>query len=207
MSYYSEIVLLKKNNTGNTFFTFDNFTQVDISDENVVWTEVSDINIKIIDNVQKCCINKSSKSCVTDFNNLYKEKIIKNIATLSTGQKTYTTEDYDISLFANGYITEENQLLSAIISTRVIYLENIYTSMAKVLIPGISDDTELNLNLNGIIIGKIIFLKNNVSGTINIFSRIQVSPGDVLSVTSTDKFDSSCENFTITIVGKSEKVE
>lgn len=77
------------------------------------------------------------------------EKLISRsmITNVPLDAKHYSCEQYDISIFCKGFITEAGNIIGGAVVTRPVIIKQTTGSIARVIMPG-TGSTTLNINVN-----------------------------------------------------------
>lgn len=197
--YIDEISTIPGQFNGISFLSNEVFTDDDFQSYNfLIWSPILSIPIKYRSKNKVCCMSNKKNKCIIDYKSIYKPMIEK----ASSKTTEYTTEDYDISIFCKGYITDPDNIIGGVVLTRNIVIENGITSAARIMVYG-QNETVLNINVNNVNVGTILYGAGSLFGVINIPHKIELTDGDVLTIVSTSIFDSIAEDYTITLSGKS----
>ena len=119
--------------------------------------------------------------------------------------KHYSWEQYDISIFCKGFITETDNVIGGAVITRPVTIKQTTGSIARVLVPG-TRATTLNINVNSVTFGTIHYPGGTASGVVTITNKIELNDGDIINIVSTDTFDSATQDYVITLSGIAQNV-
>jgi hypothetical protein len=199
MSYLDEIIAIGKDFRNETIVTNNDSTSL-----RAIWTYIGNTSVKFKRDVTPCCFSSSSRNkCTIDLKN----RLIGYMNPQSeNNDKVYSWQQYDISIFCKGSILDPDNVIGGAVITRPVTLKNTSGSIAKVLVVGPSE-TILNININSVTRGTIVFSPGASSGLISINGVIQLNDGDTISIVSTNTFDGTTEDYMITLSGLAQNVD
>ena len=205
MSYLDELLALGRSYDNNTVILEDGMTETWMNDSGKnIWTYVGKGTFSYKRTASICCLDKNAvNKCTINRSKLLSASIL-GIAVES--QPHYTWEQYDISIFCKGNILDADNVIGGVVITRPVVIKQTTGSIARVLVPGTSD-TILNITVNGVVFGTILYGSGSATGLITLNRTIEVSDGDVIGIVSTNIFDAGMEDYVITLSGLAQNVE
>lgn len=205
MSYLDEIKELNRRYQFTTMIVGDLTDDThNLDSSKAIWTLTGKTKVAYKRNVRICCFDPSSKNrCVIDIRKLLSGSII---GPGRAKEEDLIWEQYDISIFCKGNITDSENTIGGAIITRPVILKQTSGSMARVIVPGLSATT-LQIMVNSAPYGVIHFNGATATGIVTIFRDIEMNDGDVVSIVSTDVFDSDTFDYVITLSGIAQNVK
>lgn len=204
MSYLDEIIEIGRMYQYATSIASDIEDDVGpTTSDKSVWTLIGQTRASFKRNVKTCCISPSGKKrCTVDVRKLISRSMITNVP---LDDKHYSWEQYDISIFCKGFITEAENIIGGAVVTRPVVIKQTTGSIARVIVPG-TGSTTLNINVNSTTFGTINFPGGTSSGIITIADKIELNDGDIINIVSTDTFDPATQDYVITLSGIAQNV-
>lgn len=204
MSYLDEIIEIGRLYQYSTSIVGDiEDTVGPTTSDKSVWTLIGRTRASFKRNVKTCCISPSGKKkCTVDVRKLISRSMITNVP---LDAKHYSWEQYDISIFCKGFITEAGNIIGGAVVTRPVIIKQTTGSIARVIMPG-TGSTTLNINVNSTTFGTISFPGGTSSGVITIANKIELNDGDIINIVSTGTFDTATQDYMITLSGIAQNV-
>lgn len=204
MSYLDEIISIGRMYQYGTSIAGDTEDTVGpTTSDKSIWTLIGKTRTSFKRNVKTCCISPSGKRrCTVDVRKLISRSMITNVP---LEDKHYSWEQYDISIFCKGFITEADNVIGGAVITRPVTIKQTTGSIARVLVPG-TGATTLSIKVNSITFGTIHYPGGTASGVITITNKIELNDGDIINIVSTDTFDSATKDYVITLSGIAQNV-
>ena len=204
MSYLDEIIEIGRLYQYSTSIVGDvEDTVGPTTSDKSIWTLIGKTRASFKRNVKTCCISPSGKKrCTVDVRQLISRSMITNVP---LEDKHYSWEQYDISIFCKGFITDPDNVMGGAVITRPVVIKQTTGSIARVLVPG-TGPTTLNINVNSTTFGTINFPGGTSSGVITITNKIELNDGDVINIVSTNTFDPATQDYVITLSGIAQNV-